>query len=198
MVLIKAEEELNFEQNQLVSAGEVGKVYYRTQNWELHQFISFVTFRITSYNCTGCGLNNSTQPRRGSGGLWSCIHQEGLLFCISHKGAFCLSRYVPTGTLETSLLFLIHIYQNFLETILRGTLEETYYVPDNHGTDHSGTPWGMILPEHYHDDLQCMFVNLDHIVPHSCVSMRNMGTPLENILLLEFYILEETLQWMVV
>ena len=85
VVLIKAEEKLNFEQNQLASAGEVGKEYYRTQNWELHQFISFVTFRVTSYNCTGCALHNSTQPRRGVMDSEAASTKKGYFFVFHTK-----------------------------------------------------------------------------------------------------------------
>lgn len=40
---MKAKGKLIFEWDQLVSTGQLGKLYHKTQNWEFYQLISFVT-----------------------------------------------------------------------------------------------------------------------------------------------------------
>lgn len=63
---MKTKSKLNFKWDQLASTGQLDKLYYKTQNWELYQLISLETFMTMAYNCAECALHNSTQPRRGT------------------------------------------------------------------------------------------------------------------------------------
>lgn len=97
---MKSKGKLNFEQDQLISAGQVGKDYYKTQNRELYQFISFVTFRTIAYNCAEYALHNSTQPRKvvvDSVRLHSPRRQVPFLYFTQRCLLFV--KIVPTGTL---------------------------------------------------------------------------------------------------
>lgn len=66
LTLMKTKSKLNFKWDQLASTGQLDKLYYKTQNWELYQLISLETFMTMAYNCAECALHNSTQPRRGT------------------------------------------------------------------------------------------------------------------------------------
>lgn len=109
---------LNFEWDQLVSTDQLGKLYYKTENWELYQLISFVTFRTlhTIVQNVLCII----APDQG-GEWWTLrLHspRKALFFCTSHKDAFCLS--APYRRTHRSLPILTRIsWRPPLEVLLR-------------------------------------------------------------------------------
>ena len=130
---IKAEGKLNSDQNQLVSTGEVGRVYYRTENGELHQLIWFVTFRITSYNSIGCTLHNGTPLRRRMVDS-EVVSTKKSYFFIFHTKVPSICQYMclqaPYWLAYSSLSTFIRI---FWRPTLGALQRRLYYIPDNHG-----------------------------------------------------------------
>lgn len=107
--------------------------------------------------------------------------------------------------LKTSFLFLTRIYQHFLETILRGYYRgDLLHTRQSQDSDHSGMPWGLILPPWRFTKIigsVCLWTWTTYC--HIPVSQWGIWacrwqTRYQRFLLLKFYILAESLQWVVV